>query len=136
MTVDAVGSLLSSTQPTTTASALDQEDFIRLFLTELNYQDPLEPIDNREFLAQIAEFSSLEQARVMGDTLSDLLFVSSGDQVFGLLGRSVTIERESELIVGQVASATYTSNGPLMSVTTSDNQIIPNVRLSQIRRVQ
>ena len=61
MPVDAIGSVLNQQDTTVTRqNTIDQEDFIKLFLSQLQFQDPLEPVDNREFLAQLAQFSNLE----------------------------------------------------------------------------
>jgi len=64
MPVDAIGTILNPQSATATQqNTIDQEDFIKLFLSQLQFQDPLEPVDNREFLAQLAQFSNLEQTR-------------------------------------------------------------------------
>ena len=49
--------------------ALDQGDFLRLMTEQLKMQDPLDPVDNKEMLAQMAQFSSLSGIAEMGDTL-------------------------------------------------------------------
>ena len=51
-----------------TGSALDKDDFLMLLVTQMKYQDPLEPESNTEYVAQLAQFSSLEQMQI-----SDLL---------------------------------------------------------------
>ncbi|MDR1639569.1 MAG: hypothetical protein LBC41_05260 [Clostridiales bacterium] len=49
---------------------MDKEAFLKLLLTELKYQDPLNPVQDKEFIAQMAQFSSLEQMRNMGTTIA------------------------------------------------------------------
>lgn len=44
---------------------LDQQDFLRLLVAQLSAQDPLNPVKDTEFIAQMAQFSSLEQARAL-----------------------------------------------------------------------
>ncbi len=40
---------------------IDKDAFLKLFMTQLQYQDPLSPMDNKDFIAQMAQFSSVEQ---------------------------------------------------------------------------
>lgn len=50
-------------------SSLDQGDFLKLMTTQIQQQDPFEPVDQKEMLAQMAQFSSLAGTTEMGDTL-------------------------------------------------------------------
>lgn len=60
----------SSSPSTSGFAALGQEDFFRLLTTQMQLQDPFDPVDNKEMLAQMAEFSSLAGISDMGETLS------------------------------------------------------------------
>lgn len=53
-------------------AALDQGDFLRLLLTQLQQQDPLEPVDNKEMLAQMAQFTALAGTTETNATLGDI----------------------------------------------------------------
>lgn len=69
-----LSALSSSTAPATAASvaqnkALGQADFIRLMTTQMKMQDPLEPVDNKEMIAQMAQFSSLSGINDINVTL-------------------------------------------------------------------
>ena len=73
MPVDAIGNVLNPANPGTTQNnTIDQNDFIKLFLSQLQFQDPLEPVDNREFLAQLAQFSSLEKLTSIETSIKEL----------------------------------------------------------------
>lgn len=51
----------TSTSSRSTSSELDKEDFLNLLVTQLKYQDPLNPADSTEYVSQLAQFSVLEQ---------------------------------------------------------------------------
>lgn len=69
----------TTAQPVTQAreptgfDALGQGDFLRLLVTQLEQQDPLEPVDNKDMLAQMAQFSSLAGTTETNDTLQQIL---------------------------------------------------------------
>ena len=85
MAVDSIGSPASATQ-TSQQTTVNQEDLFKILLTQLSYQDPLKPMDNAEFIAQLAQFTSLEQTRQTNDNISSLLKMQASDQSIGLLG--------------------------------------------------
>jgi flagellar basal-body rod modification protein FlgD len=53
-------------------SSLDAGDFVKLMTAQMQMQDPFEPVDNKDMLAQMAQFSSLSNATDMSDTLKDI----------------------------------------------------------------
>lgn len=55
--------------PTGAAKEIGKDDFLRLFVTKLRYQDPLSPMDDGAFIAQLAEFSSLEQLTTLNGNI-------------------------------------------------------------------
>ncbi|MDR7856267.1 flagellar hook capping FlgD N-terminal domain-containing protein [Tissierella sp.] len=60
----------SNTNKTKTAkNDLDKDAFLRLLTTQLSNQDPLNPMEDREFIAQLAQFSSLEQMQTLNKTM-------------------------------------------------------------------
>lgn len=75
------------------SSSLGKDDFLRLLVTQLQHQDPLQPMQNTEFVAQLAQFSSLEQLNNIGDQLSLVQMGQmsvSNMQAAALVGREIT----------------------------------------------
>ncbi|NLW08365.1 MAG: flagellar hook assembly protein FlgD [Firmicutes bacterium] len=79
----------------TATDTLGKDDFLRLLITQLRYQDPLSPMEDKEFIAQMAQFSSLEQMR-------NLYKLNQLQQATSLLGRSVLAAKETDGLPEQV----------------------------------
>jgi flagellar basal-body rod modification protein FlgD len=87
------GAALSQFSDAMGANSLGKDAFLQLLVTQLQNQDPLQPMDNTEFVAQLAQFSSLEQLTSVNDQLSSVqlgLISSSNLQAAGLVGKEVT----------------------------------------------
>ena len=74
MAVNLIGGVTAPSNPTLNLQTLGlgQEDFFRILVTQLSYQDPLKPIDNQEFIAQLAQFTSLDQTRQVNERIRDV----------------------------------------------------------------
>ncbi len=101
---------------------LGKDDFLQLLVTQLRYQDPLSPIENGEFIAQLAQFSSLEGIQSMNDKLgvsinTDLLMAQSisNSMITSLIGKEVQIQTDQfkmadgEVSLGFMADTTAVS---------------------------
>ncbi len=85
-----------------TGNALGKDDFLQLLITQLSHQDPTAPMEDREFIAQMAQFSSLEQITNMNQQFSALAGLLKGSQAYSLLGRTVEIEKAGQVVTGVV----------------------------------
>jgi flagellar basal-body rod modification protein FlgD len=61
-----------ASKPTATNKTVTQDDFLKLLIAQLQNQDPLQPMDNQQFAAQLATFNSLEQLIGINDKLGAL----------------------------------------------------------------
>ena len=68
----------SSSVSASAASSLSMQDLLRVMLTELTYQNPLKPVENKDFMTQIAQFSSLDASQRLNQNLEKLLSQSKG----------------------------------------------------------
>ena len=137
MVTEAIGSSVNSTASETSRTTLSQNDFIKLFMTELTFQDPLEPINNREFLAQMAQFTNLEQTRLINENISNLVSVNATLQSLSIIGKQVeAVTNSGASITGTVSAVNFTSEGALLSVKQSDGSFIDKIKLSQITIVR
>lgn len=134
MAIDAIGSALTSTNVNSN-SALSQDDFLKLFLTELTYQDPLEPLSNRDFLAQMAQFAGIEQTKQTTESVNNLVYLNSSSQSVSLLGKKVELVNGAELVNGIVSAITFSNDGLTMDVEKADGTL-RGVTLSQIRLIR
>lgn len=69
MTISAITAGATPPASTPSRNSLGQADFIRLMTTQMKLQDPLEPVDNKEMIAQMAQFSSLAGIDKINSTL-------------------------------------------------------------------
>ena len=88
----------SAQQPQNPLGALGKDDFLRLLVTQLKYQDPLSPTDNQQFMAQMAQFSTVEGINNLESTLASL-------QGVGLIGKQVTYTADDGTAQSGVATA-------------------------------
>ena len=79
----------------TSGSSLGQDDFLKLLVAQMANQDPLEPTGNAEFLAQMAQFTMLEQIKEMGES-----FATS--QAYSMIGKYVYVQDGNDLVFGKV----------------------------------
>ncbi|CAD6549102.1 flagellar hook assembly protein FlgD [Paraburkholderia metrosideri] len=115
---------------------LDMQSLLQIILTQLTYQDPLKPVDNFEFVSQLAQFTSLEQSRQMTDKIDNLLSVQSATQTLGLLGRNVDVQTDAALLSGVVKSVSFKDSQPQLTVETTSGEFLTNASISQIVSVR
>jgi flagellar basal-body rod modification protein FlgD len=114
MTVTAssgVGQTAATSSSTTKSTSKDQ--FLKLFLTQLQNQNPLEPMQDRDFLMQLAQFTQVENAEEMAHTLQQLRTLVTSTQATTLLGKRVTALPAGEAmpVEGKVSAVRFTADG-------------------------
>ncbi|MCR9122611.1 MAG: flagellar hook assembly protein FlgD [Phyllobacteriaceae bacterium] len=118
--VSGVQSATSTTQPSN-SQTVDYDAFLKLLTTQMQNQDPTEPISDTEYIAQLASFSNVEQTTKLNDKLDYLIQMSSFQQAGSLIGRTVT--SADGLTSGTVAEVKILSEGTVAIL--SDGTEVP-----------
>jgi len=85
---------------------LGKDDFLKLLITQLSYQDPTAPMQDKEFIAQMAQFSTLEQMTSMSADFAKLTSMLSGSEASSALGKNVELVDGERVIQGTVKAMT------------------------------
>ncbi|WP_370639793.1 flagellar hook assembly protein FlgD [Borrelia sp. RT5S] len=94
---------------------LGRDDFLKLLITQLRYQDPTDPMKDKEFIAQMAQFSTLEQMTNMSKSFEKLSSALNLSKDLDLLGKVVEFEHAGgEVIRGKVTSVKTGVNPGIM----------------------
>lgn len=136
MEVESIGAVLANGNANVQQLGLGQEEFLQILLTQLSFQDPLKPLDNQDFIAQIAQFTGLEQERQANENINSLITINSANQSVSLLGRTVEINLSTGTTIGQVTTVTFNQGIPSLTVQTTDGQFLTNISLSQINLIR
>ena len=102
----------TATLATVGKKTLDRDDFMTLFITQMQHQDPLEPMDSTDMASQLAQFSNMEATMKMSDNLEKLLGyqVSQNNlQLLTLIGKEVQgAGNTMGVVAGAVSTTQYT----------------------------
>ena len=94
---------------------LDKDDFLKILITQLQHQDPTAPLQDKEFIAQMAQFSSLEQMTNMSQGFQKLSGLLASSEAAGFLGKTVAVRDGQNLVTGRVDQVTR-GDFPLLGV--------------------
>ncbi|MBD3858201.1 flagellar hook assembly protein FlgD [Bacillus sp. 28A-2] len=121
-TVDSTNRTTATTDTSSSAAkktdTLGRDQFLKILLTQLQNQDPTNPIDDREFVTQLATFSSLEQQMNMNESITQMnqvmsTFVAHQDPFttyVGWIGKEVSGKQDDKDISGTVKSVKNINN--------------------------
>jgi flagellar basal-body rod modification protein FlgD len=126
---------MSTTSTVTSASEI-QSDYMTLLVTQLQNQNPLEPMDNQDMAAQLAQFSQLQQLENVNSSFGNVLDLVQRSYASSLIGKEVSFETTSE------DGTTQTQSGKVEGVILDDKEGIllqvgnQNVSLADITAIK
>jgi flagellar basal-body rod modification protein FlgD len=136
-------SALSQDERLGSTPTLGKDDYLRLFVTKLANQDPLNPMEDEAFIAQLAQFSQLEQLKNMNDNLKEstswsllLSQTINNTMATSLLGRTVRVDT-STVALGESGDATIRYDLPepaanvTIEITTADGDFVRALRADE-----
>jgi flagellar basal-body rod modification protein FlgD len=119
------------------AFGLDFQSLLGIILAQLTYQDPLKPVDNFQFVSQLAQFSQLQQSQTLNDQISTLLAAQGASQATSLLGRTIDVARGGGITLsGKVESVSFTSGQPTVTIVDDDDLRTPGISIADISNVR
>lgn len=122
MAVDSVTSKSAASDPAEPApraavKTLGQHDFLKLLAVQFQSQDPMKPMEDTAFIAQMAQFTSLEQSGAMSATLAQLRAEQGVAVANSYLGLHAVVEDEDgNLQSGEVTAVDTTTDKPLLEI--------------------
>jgi flagellar basal-body rod modification protein FlgD len=94
-------------------------------------------MDNDQFLAQMAQFSTLGLMQEQNTATNSLLTIQAASQTVGLLGKSVQVNSSTGVETGSVSAITFQTDGtPQLSIRLSDGTVLTGIGLPQVTVVQ
>lgn len=137
---DSSSTLSSYTSSTTGSNTLGEDDFLTLLVAQLQHQDPLDPQDNTEFIAQLAQFSSLEAQTSTNDKIDELIDAQSSSEqsaAFSLLGQDVIVASDSFYLQGDSIelgfSIDQTAASANLTITDEDGNSVASFTLDDLQ---
>ena len=116
---------------TSKASMADKDTFMALMVAQLRYQDPSNPTDSAQFLAQTAQFTALEKMEAVAKQTQQLVTASMAFGASSLVGKTVSYPNaDGSQSSGPVSAVTFGTDGPVLSVNGT------NVPLSSVQSVK
>lgn len=98
-------------------NTLGKDDFLKLLIVQLENQDPTKPMEDKAFIAQMAQFSSLEQMTEMNKTLSNMIVNNKVNNAYSLLGKWVEVldKNTNRVEKGMVTGVSFNNGTPTIN---------------------
>lgn len=125
-----------ATSPTLPASAIGVQDFLRILVAQLSYQDPLKPMDPQQFVSQLAQFTALQQTQEINEKVATLVSAQGAIQSVGMLGKTVDVLVGATARTGVVEAIAFNNGMPRLTVQLSGGDVLNDVTLSNVLTIR
>ncbi|MDQ4086256.1 MAG: flagellar hook capping protein [Actinomycetota bacterium] len=116
-TAGLLGQITGATSAASTGNSMDKDTFLQLLVAQLRYQDPMNPTDSTEFLAQSAQFTALEKMEAVAEQTAQVVAAQMAFGASSLVGRSVTyVDENGTSVTGTVDAVQFKAEGPMLDV--------------------
>lgn len=132
----ATGTQGAATSQATDAFGLSFDALLKIVLTQLTYQDPLKPMDNFQFVSQLAQFSQIQQGQQMIDSINTLVRAQTTGQAATLLGKNVDISTRQGTIAGKVKAVAFTNGTATLTIETAQGLTISELPLGNVSQIR
>lgn len=121
MAITPINNLSTASQSTGTASSVKatKDDFLKLLVTQMKYQDPMNPMDNAQMTSQIAQLNTVEGINQLNTTVSNLqasLMATQSMQAASLIGKTILADGNSTSLLNGSANLSIRLEGAAESV--------------------
>ncbi len=120
----------------TNAFGLGFDSLLKIILTQLTYQDPLKPMDNFQFVSQLAQFSQIQIGQTGNDRLASLVAAQATMQAAGLFGRTIDLLADGVTVSGKVTAVALASGEPKLTIETDDKRTIAGLALGSVSQIR
>jgi flagellar basal-body rod modification protein FlgD len=110
----------------TETAIMGKDDFLKLLVTQLKNQDPMNPVEDRDFMAQMAQFSSVEQLSNLSKSMERMSIASQATQSVALIGRTITWKRDDGTIGEGVAQSVAFGTDGKITIAVGEDQVAPS----------
>lgn len=120
-----------SSQGRSPMEGLGEDAFLMLLLAQLKNQDPLQPMEDKDFIAQLAQFNSLSQLTQLNQTITELMAAQTLTQGSALIGKVVSgLTADGQPVTGLVAGLSLVDSKVMLAV---DGWAVPLERVHSVQ---
>lgn len=117
----------STTQSSSNSGQIDKDGFLKILVSELKNQDPMNSQDDTQYIAQMAQFSALEQMENLNEGLQNLSINIKFQEGSSMIGKSATIHTGNDQYITGLISGVKLTNGTVKVVCGGNEYDIDDV---------